>query len=184
MADPQHIPELDGFDRMTVGLYRLGLVVSVLGVGGLAGALVRSAPAGPWQLLTFVGVALTVPNLHLYAKHVRWVIHVAAWTGAVLTALVPMLHSEAAHWVGHAGLGFLFVVLSALALKERFCFRLPGLRLVPLFLAGSLVPMVLRIPHVAGWMLVPAAVLLLILAIAKLRMPLHFDVGDKSRYQV
>jgi len=34
------------------------------------------------------------------------------------------------------------------------------------------------------WLLAPAAVLYVVLAFAKLRMPLHFDVGDKSRYQV
>lgn len=184
MADPQHEPELDGFDRFTVRAYRAGLGLSALGVAALVGAPWLGGDGSGARAAVWVGVGLSVAHLHLYDKRVRWVIGAAGWTGAALTAIAAACTGAAAHWLSHAGLGFAFVVLSALALKERFCFRLPGLPLVPALLATSLVPLVAGWPEAAAVALAPAAVLLGLLALAKARMPLHYDVGDKSRYQV
>ena len=112
----------------------------------------------------------------------------SAWLGASLSFVGAATSGALSHWVSHAGLGFLFVALSALALKERFCFRIPGLRLVPLLLALSLIPLLLDqgatsgqneggAGIVAAALLAPAAVVYGLLAIAKVRMPLHFDIG-------
>lgn len=189
MADPQHTPTLDGFDRMTVRLYRAGIGASSVALLGFAAqqvAIGLQLELAPWlpQAAVLLTTALAVANLHLYDKRVRWVIGAAAWSGAFLSLAGAGLQGTAGHWVGHAGLGFLFVSLSALALKERFCFKIPGLRAVPLLLAASLIPLL------GGWP-IPAAILLggagLIygaLALAKLRMPLHFDVGNKDAYQI
>lgn len=177
MADPHHVPELDGFDRATVALYRLGVVGSAIALGVLAIGAWQGWDLAPVRAALLAATALTVVNLHLYDKRVRWVIGASAWVGAVLVAL-------GGHWPGYAGLGFLFVSLSAVALKERFCFKIPGLRAVPLLLALALVPLVLDAGTLAAVVLAPAAVLYAVLSVAKLRMPLHFDVGDRSRYQI
>ncbi|TNE85677.1 MAG: hypothetical protein EP330_24815 [Deltaproteobacteria bacterium] len=183
MADPHHVPELDGFDRGTVGLYRAGLVgqAVLLVVGGVR----IDAPEAPVIWAAYAGcVALTALNMHLYMKSFRWVISGAAWLGLVLQVAASAAPDVPAHWLWHTGLGFLFVASSAWALKERFCFRVPGMRFVPLMLAASLVPIFAGQPHPFGPLIAIAGLLFAVLAVAKLRMPLHFDVGDKSKYQV
>jgi len=176
MADPHHIPDLDRFDRLTVRLYRIGLLgqaVALLAAWWTDGSRIAWAVYGGF-------VALAALNMHLYAKVFRWII-----LGAVLTglALQSGAHAYKAHWLWHAGLGFLFVGSSAWALKERYCFRIPGMRLVPAFLAFSLTPVFWLRPPYLPFVAIGGAFLTM-LAIAKLRMPLHFDVGDKSKYQV
>lgn len=187
MADPHHVPELDAHDRLTVALYRGGLAVAAVGLCALA--LTHGADLDRWvpvaELLVLLGTAAAIANMHLYAKTIRWVIGAAGWTGAVLLVTATALPSPtAAHWVHHGGLGFVFVALSAFALKEQFCFRIPLLRAVPLFLAVSLLPMLGDRGLATAILLAPAALTYLALAWAKVRMPLHFDVGDKSKYQV
>ena len=185
MADPHHVPVLDSFDQFTVRLYRTGLS---LAAGGLAWATVAliagRSPVWAWMCVV-LGTALAVLNVHLYDKRVRWVIQTAAWTGALLQLVAAGPVPEVvAHWAFHAGLGFFFVSLSGFALKEQFCFRLPALRLVPLLLATSLLPLVAGVPQAAGVLVGLAALIYVALAVAKVRMPLHFDVGDKSKYQI
>lgn len=181
MADPHHVPTLDGLDRFTVRLYRGGLVLASAAVlySGVRAALTHVVTLPDLLPLVLVGVMVCVANVHLYDKLFRWVFGALGMTGAVLWALAD-LHPL----VGLAGLGFVFAALSAFALKEQFCFRVPGMRLVPLMLALSLIPAGMKISIGLAVLWVPSGVLLCILAGAKLRMPLHFDVGDKSKYQV
>ena len=119
--------------------------------------------------------------MHLYDKQIRWFIGMTGWFGAVLLFTSG---GPDAPWLYTAGLGFLFVSLSAYALKEQFCFRIPGLRLVPLLLAGALIPLLSGHPAIAGALLLTAGLIYTALIVAKWRMPLHFDVGDKSKYQL
>lgn len=194
MADPQHQPSLDAHDCLTVRLYRLGLAIGALGIliqsvwtlwlaQWVAIAPERSA-RGIAMVAAF-GAALTVANLHLYDKRVRWIIGCSGILGLWLLAMAGSVEEgPLEHLLFIGGQGFVFVVLSALALKEQFCFRIPGLKLVPLFLAGSMIPAILDNVWLQGLLLIPAGVLLLVLFVAKVRMPLGHDVGDKSMYQV
>ncbi|MBX2797312.1 MAG: hypothetical protein KTR31_06590 [Myxococcales bacterium] len=189
MADPNHVPELDGFDRLTVTLYRLGIsgaAVALLlfpAVEGLSAADL-SLPTWLPHAAVLVTTALAVADLHLYDKRIRWVVGVAAWTGAAMSFLGIALAGTVGHWVATAGLGFLFVALSALALKEQFCFKIWGLRGVPALLATSLAPMLAGYPAVAAILLGVAGLIVGALAVAKWRMPLHFDIGNKAAYQI
>lgn len=184
LADPHHVAALDGFDRFTVRAYRAGLAASALAVAGLAAAGFTGAPLTGPRVAVLVATALVVPNLHLYDRVIRWVIAVAGWLGATLPAVAALLPPGAAPWVADAGLGFSFVVLSAVALKEQWCFRLPLMPLVPALLATSLIPLRAGSPGAAAPLWAGATALLVLLAAAKARMPLHYDIGDKSRYQV
>lgn len=184
MADPHHVEPLDGFDRLTVRAYRVGIGLAALAVGGLAAA----ALAGTGDALPRWGVVLAtaviVPNLHLYDRAIRWFIAVSGWTGVVVGAAGVALGGGGGPWLVDAALGFSFVVFSAVALKEQWCFRLPLMPLVPALLATSLVPLRAGSPGAAAPLWLGAAALLVLLAVAKARMPLHFDIGDRSRYQV
>ncbi|RMF19404.1 MAG: hypothetical protein D6758_02145, partial [Gammaproteobacteria bacterium] len=82
------------------------------------------------------------------------------------------------------GLGGALVTLGGLGYKEYHCFRVPGLQLQPLWVAlfwGGLPLDVTALSIAAGAL---AAVLFLVLAIAKWRMPLDYDIGDKSKYEI
>lgn len=194
MADPHHIATLDGFDRLTIRLYRAGIVGSALMILGLAAVFgLRAALLGPpaWVgpvLLAAVGVtsALSAANLHLYDKRVRWILQGAAPLGLALQAVGATLPETSwASWpLQVAGVGFGFVTLSGIALKERFCFRIPGLRLVPPLLALALIPVLIDWPVAAPALLAPAGAVLAWLAVAKLRQPLHLDIGDRRAYQI
>ncbi len=183
MADPHHVEELDAFDRLTVGLYRAGIAVAALGVLLLAASLASGA-ALPGRWLVLAGVAAVAADLHLYDKRIRWAIVAAAWAGAVVATASAWLPEPVAWLAADAGLGGLYVTLSGVALKEQFCFRLPLMQAVPVLLAASLLPLVLGLALPAAALTGAAGALLLLLAVQKARMPLHFDIGDRSRYQV
>ncbi len=185
MADPHHVPELDGFDVFTVRLYRSGLAVGAAGLLLLGGALVLGATAviGPAWVVVFVGTALSIANMHLYDKRVRWFISAVGWIGGALLLAAGQVPSGLWMWVYYAGAGFVFVSMSGFALKEQFCFKIKFLPAIPVLLAGSLIPLLLQWDRFAGAMLIAAGLVYGVLAVAKMRMPLHFDVGDKSAYQ-
>jgi uncharacterized integral membrane protein len=185
VADPHHIEALDAFDRATVGLYRLGLVAAAVGTGGVAASLL-AAPDRTMiaRLIVLVGTALIVADLHLYARTLRWIISASGWAAAVLVAAAPVAGAAVAPWLADAGLGFSFVVFSAVALKERFCFRLPVVVAVPPSLALALIPLRAGLEVPAAALLALGAGTLAVLALAKLRMPLRYDIGDKSKYEV
>ncbi|MEN0061444.1 MAG: DUF2301 domain-containing membrane protein [Myxococcota bacterium] len=186
MADPDHIPQMDAFDRLTVGLYRAGLLGQALGLFVISATEIGWAArdVGPLAMLT--AVALSVGNLHLYDKRIRWLISTSGWLGAVLVVAAATLPESA--WVEallhYAGLGFLFVVTSALALKERFCFRLPGLQAVPVALAGGVATGLFGFGTLTAVALGLSGLVVALLAVAKLRMPVHVDIGNKDAYQV
>lgn len=185
MADPHHVEALDGFDRATVGFYRLGLILAAVGVGGLAAALVFAPErAGLARFVVLMATALIVADLHLYARTIRWTISAAGWLAAVLFAASGLSWASAAPWLADAGLGLSFVVFSAVALKERYCFKLPVVVAAPPALALSLVPLRLGWEVPAAALLAVGAATLGVLALAKLRMPLHYDIGDKRKYEV
>jgi uncharacterized integral membrane protein len=183
MADPDHVAQLDAHDRLTVVLYRGGLLIAALGlvVAGIAGA--AGVTWDPWPPVA-AGTALAVLDMHLYDKRVRWIIAAAGMLGLVLLLSAPALADGAKHIVHSAGLGFVFVALSGFALKEQFCFRIPGLRLVPVMLAAAVFLLLFGLPIPAAFGLLPAGAVMAWLSFAKIRQPLHFDVGNKDAYQI
>ena len=184
MADPDHIPDMDGFDRLTVSLYRTGLVAQAAGLGVVAAGELGVLPSALAPHVMLAAVALSIGNLHLYDKRIRWIIVTSGWVGAVMVAAAPTSVGLMAALLHYGGLGFLFVVTSALALKERFCFKLPGLQAVPAVLAASVGTGLMGLGSVTAGLTGLAGLAVGLLAFAKLRMPMHFDIGNKAAYQV
>lgn len=179
MAHPHHVEQLDAYDRWSVRLYRMGLIGAAGGLGATSASLLGDGDPtiATWSLLA--GTAVAVAHLHLYAKRIKQVIALGAWTALLLAAL-PV----ESRVVDAAVLGFVSVALSGLALKEQFCFRIPFLRLQPAVLGAAVLAVLVGEPFAAGVALAVACLLQGLLAIAKVRMPLHYDIGDKSAYQV
>ncbi len=183
MATPDHIPDMTSLDRRTVVLYRLGLSIftfSILlkSIDLLAGM----APLGEWYIaLVATGAALASANIHLYDPTFRWLMPMMSWLGLIALAFSIPTGSGLLLLLS---LGFFYAGLGMMAVKEQFCFKIPGLMFVPVFLLLALILQASGMERAAGIPLGIAALLYLVLALAKWRMPLHFDIGDKSYYRI
>lgn len=167
MADPHIQSPLDFFDYLTVIIYRSGFVVATVMLF-LLPYYTETSLLG----LLVAGVMLA-SSLHLYAKSFRLLFQFTAWIGLLFYIFhFPIL-----------ALGAMLLIIGGLSYKEYFCFRVFGLNFQPLFIA------VLWIAIVLDWQLfvqilsLICGILLLILSIQKWRMPFHFDIGDKTKYQ-
>ena len=171
MADPHIKPAMDWLDYVTVIAYRLGFTAAAFAILLLPWEAETGVPA---QKLTFLAAILCASSLHIYMKTFRLLLQAATWGGLIFALFgIPLL-----------GLGGAFVTLGGLCFKEYFCFKVPGLRAQPVLLAALWVALVLEITFVAQGLAALSALLFLVTAIAKWRMPLHFDIGDKSKYEV
>lgn len=178
MANPEIESELDGIDKVAVMLYRLGLSLAALlllcrGSRALTGLDLLS----PSHWLTALAVAsgLCAFCLHLYDKRIRFLLQGLGW-GALLLAACGAPDALV--------LGAALATLSGLAFKEQFCFAIPGIRLLPVLLPLCWLLEVLHLAWASALVALASGLLLGLLSLAKWRMPLHFDIGDRSRYQL
>ncbi|MCI5224092.1 MAG: hypothetical protein D3924_15830 [Candidatus Electrothrix sp. AR4] len=185
MATPKHTPDMEPLDRMTVVLYRTGL--SIVALTTLLYSIERIIGLeilGVFYLPFFaIGIALAAADVHLYDPKFRWFIPFMAWIGFMLLSFAYVLkESGSVHILETFSLAFFYLAAAMFAVKESFCFQIKGLNLVPFLLLGSVLCRMFHIALLEPYLLVLAALLLTWLVIEKWRMPLHFDIGDKSRY--
>lgn len=176
MANPEHTPELDGWDRLTVTVYRAALAVAAVGTLAVGWALWSGRDPSIAHGVATGGGGVAMVSVHLYDKRVRTVLMWLAVVGLLVARLEGL-------W-GQAGQGLVYAGLGVLAVKEWFCFRLPGLRGVPLLLAVGVLGEAFGPPAVAGASHGAAGVLLAWMAVSKGRMPLGHDIGRKDAYQI
>lgn len=170
MADPHIQSSMDWLDKATVLIYRIGLTLA----GPVVLAFGWEMSSIPSLEFTLICAAMCASSLHVYMKNFRLLLQFATWVGLACYVLgFPMI-----------GIGGAFITLGGLCFKEYFCFRVPGLPAQPLIMA------LLWFSVFYDWSLVSktlsaiSALLFVIVAIAKWRMPLHFDIGDKSKYEI
>lgn len=166
MADPHIKSLMDFWDYLTVIIYRSGFVLATLAIFLL-----------PYQSeiairgLLIAGTMLA-SSLHLYLKQFRLIFQFAAWIGLLCFIFnLPMI-----------ALGAMLLVIGGLSYKEYFCFRIFGLNAQPIFV--TILWFVFEQALLVRIFSIIIGILLLILSIQKWRMPLHFDIGDKTKYQV
>ncbi|AJQ93427.1 DUF2301 domain-containing membrane protein [Gynuella sunshinyii] len=178
MADPHIKEKLDHWDITTVILYRSGLSLAPL-------ALLLAVISADYTVLShwllMAAVTLCCFSLHIYDKNIRLIVQGCGWLALLLTLASAYGSTKVFELLGA---GAAYLVLGALCFKESFCFKIPFLRLMPAVFAVD------WLMRVSGWsdgyrlLLLVTAIALIILAIAKWRMPLHFDIGDKRNYQL
>ncbi|MFD1805340.1 DUF2301 domain-containing membrane protein [Pasteurella oralis] len=168
MADPQIQSPMDFWDYLTVILYRLGFV--------LAGIMLLIFPyhAQMAHRGILVAAVLCASSLHIYMKSFRLILQMATW-GALLCQSMGF---------EHLALGGALLTLGGLCYKEYFCFRILFLNIQPFFVAAFWCIIPFNNSFATQVMSVIIAILFLILAIKKWQMPLHFDIGDKTKYQI
>ncbi len=174
MADTEYEEKLDFLDKLSVILYRSG--ISLFSATALAYAFLVlgksdsfTIPAD-WEKFTIlsfcISTAMAAANIHVYSKVVRIVISWSGLIGILIYAAVPS------------------APFSGIALKESFCFRVTGLKLLPMLLAFSVFSIVYEFAIIAAGLLLISGLISAYLSLCKWKMPLHFDIGMKSKYQI
>lgn len=186
MADPHLTPTLDGLDRLTVRAYRVGLLIMAVGLGLMAASFVGHDVGlhmdGRFTLA--VGATLSAWNLHLYDRRFRWVFHGLAWTALLAMGWAATRPGGPAAWFARElGIGLHLAFLSAVALKEQFCFRVPVLRLMPVVLVPTALGHAFDLGPLAPVGLAFACAIGLLMATVKFTQPLGHDIGDRRAYQ-
>ncbi|EIJ68563.1 DUF2301 domain-containing membrane protein [Pasteurella bettyae] len=168
MADPHIKSPMDSWDYLTVCIYRSGFV--------LAAIFIALLPYQPNLSLLglLVAASCCASSLHIYVKHFRLILQFATWL-ALLCEVFGF---------SQLALGGALLTLGGLCFKEYFCFKVFALNYQPIFVALLWIGYVLNIEVLLQLTSAISALLFLIVAIQKWRMPLHFDIGDKNKYQV
>lgn len=168
MADPHIQSPMDFLDKLTVVIYRLGFMVAAVGMGCLF------APSQHGYLILLVAATMCASSLHIYLKPFRLLLQFATWI-ALLCHLFGL---------PELALGGALLTLGGLCFKEYFCFRVPTLNFMPIFVALLWISFVADMVLLRQAMSIICALLLVVLFVQKCRMPLHFDIGDKMKYQI
>lgn len=168
MADPHIQSPLDFWDYLTVIIYRTGFVVATV----MLLLLPYQAEIAQYGLL--IAATMLASSLHLYLKSFRLVFQFAVWIG-----LLCQIFS-----FPNLAFGAILLVIGGLSYKEYFCFRIIGLNFQPVLVALLWCAKVFEQPLFVQIMTLICGILLLLLSLQKWRMPLHFDIGDKSKYQI
>ncbi len=186
MANTEHIETLDRLDQLSVCLYRFGITLFSLALlcyslVALNLASIISVPESiHWPIVFAIcaSAALSAANVHVYSKHVRAIIVWASWVGLLIMIYAAY---SGVYWLA---LGFVFVTFSGIALKESFCFKVYGLKLVPILLATNTLLIMLEQWNGVAICSAISGVIMLYLSVQKWRMPLHFDIGNKANYEI
>ncbi|AKO44962.1 DUF2301 domain-containing membrane protein [[Haemophilus] ducreyi] len=168
MSDPHITSPMDFWDYLTVITYRLGFVLASIALL-LFPYYIELAYSG----LLIAGTMLA-SSLHLYMKNIRLVFQFSVWIGLLCQVFgLPTL-----------ALGAILLVIGGLSYKEYFCFRIWGLNFQPLLMALLWLAECLSQSMLINLSSLASGILLILLSIQKWRMPLHFDIGDKTKYQI
>jgi uncharacterized integral membrane protein len=186
-------------DRLSVVLYRAGLTTAAIAFAlGTLLALGWTNQPGLTTVLDLLfalfgaALGLCLWTIHIYLKPLHlalqlcWGVGCAAALAILVTqpqALVTALYPPFAPEL--MGVGFVFIALTGLFVKEAFCFNRPQAKalilLVPVFLLGHWLG-VLSIPTEKG-LLSAWAILFLWFVIDKDMQPIPPDLGDKTVFE-
>jgi uncharacterized integral membrane protein len=201
MGEKQVFQPLTREDKITVVLYRIGIVVSTVIIAALA-LLLATASSGPGSLRTnlpadllayglYASVGMCVFFIHLYIGKIKVYLKYLYYLGVACLAVLLFLGKgslTAALSSGQYGPLLLLPLSGCLGFvtaKEAFCFQLfEG------YLLAMIMPLYLLL--VSGGILtgrgvssglVLIAVMLVVFTLRKVFMPITYDIGDKSAYQ-
>jgi len=195
MGERQVFQPLTREDKITVVLYRVGIVLSVLIIAGLSYLLatysLRIAVANILGYSLQVSVGMTVLFIHLYVRKIKtYLMGLYVLSLGCLAALILVGKGSPAAAFMQGSYGPLLLLplsgcLGFVTAKEAFCFQLfEG------YLLAMLMPFYLLLVAVgalsgtgASSGLVLIAALLVLFMLRKVFQPLSYDIGDKSAYR-
>jgi uncharacterized integral membrane protein len=200
MGDKQVFQPLTREDKITVVLYRIGIVLSAIIIAALALFLVKasSGPVRPRISLMadilvyglYASVGMCVFFIHLYVGKIRvYLKNLYFLSLGCLGALLFIGNGSLSGALSHSAYVPLLLLplsgcLGFVTAKEAFCFQLfEGYLLamiMPIYLL--LVSGGILAERGASSGLVLIAVMLAVFTLRKAFMPLAYDIGDKSAY--
>ncbi len=196
MGEKLQFQPLTLYDKISVVIYRTGIVISalLLLLGGFFlfwHGMISSEHLSVFIVLLYVSVGLSVATIHIYVKRFRRFIR-----GLYLLSLVFL-----SFLIFEEGMSFGRVLLSEpskmlyllplsgclafITMKEAFCFRLnEGYLLTFIF---PLMVLLLAIKGISYKLIAPVVIgtgiIFCYFTIRKITMPLYYDIGDKSAYE-
>lgn len=181
MADMQVKENLTLLDSMSIITYRAGMLCNVLSLTALA---LQQLYYPLWYKHVLVWFAFSVflqaANLHIYNKSVRMMLVTSAWLGVWLVSL-SFVNSGVL--VAHVSLACLLACCAGISYKESFCFSLTALKVNPILLIALYCSLILASSLYAAIFAGLSAALTAYMVYKKCRMPLYYDLGDRSKYQ-
>jgi len=182
MADTGIKARLDVWDKISITLYRCGMILTGVALFLLAAQQIVY-PYWFKHCLVFLslGALLQAASLHIYKKSVRWLLVTSCWIGVWLVSLSLATSGLLAAYLS---LGALSITLSGIAYKESLCFSLPYLKIIPLLLILSWLAVFFAQAQWAAGGFVLTAFLYLYMAWRKLNMPLYYDLGNRKKYEI
>ena len=200
MGSKQIFQPLTREEKISVVLYRFGIVMSAIIIAGLAYLLATASSSSGTRISPlsdiliyglYVSVGMSVFFIHLYIGKFKVYLKNLYYLSLVcLAALLFIGKGSLPGVLVHGPYGALFLLplsgcLGFVTAKEAFCFKLfEG------YLLAMIMPFYLLL--VSGSMLSYAgasygldliAVMLVIFTLRKVFMPIAYDIGDKSAYQ-
>ncbi|OGW56162.1 MAG: hypothetical protein A2Z09_03415 [Nitrospirae bacterium RBG_16_43_8] len=200
MGEQQIFQPLTKEDKVTVVLYRIGIVFSAL-IISLASYMLFSSMENQDNralitvfnillILLYISVSLSVFFIHLYISKFKrtlkklYYMSVAALVILLIVGKGNMLGVVANKPYGPLLLIPLSLCLGFIAAKEAFCFKLTEGYLLafimPLYLFLFSARMISFEGAAYGLLLI--AFMLLFFTLRKVFMPIHYDIGNKSAY--
>jgi len=201
MGEKQVFQPLTREDKITVVLYRVGIVLSAVSMSGLAYLLV-TATSGPLPAVSdrsadllayglYAAVGMSVFFIHLYIRkfhtYLKYLFFISLGCLAVLFVIGRGSLSGALSQAPFSPLLLLPLsgCLGFVTAKEAFCFKLNEGYLLALIMpfylllvsSGGLTG------RLASYGLVLIAALLVVFTLRKVFMPIAYDIGDKSAYR-
>ncbi len=187
-------------DRITVVLYRAGILITAILMSGLAFLLATAPPNSSTALISpsadilayglYASVGMSVFFIHLYSgKFKRYLKNLYFISLGCLVALLYLGEGSLSGVLAHEPYSALLLLplsgcLGFVTAKEAFCFKLVEGYLLAMIMPAYLLLVSSSTLAYAGASigLVLIAVMLVIFTLRKVFMPLAWDIGDKSAY--
>jgi uncharacterized integral membrane protein len=188
-------------DKVSVALYRAGIVVSTILISIIAYMLFnashyQSAPsisvkANIILILLYISVGTSVFFIHLYVSKFHNFLKKLYYISIISLIILFVIGKGDVYWVlvNKAYSPLLLIPLSGclgfITAKEAFCFKLIEGYLLALIMPIYLLLLstgAMTIKAASNWILF-IAVMLILFTVRKVFMPMHYDIGDKSAYQ-
>lgn len=199
MGDTAQYQPLKKQDRISVIIYRAGIVLSTISIALGAYLLFNVRASGPsvcsakfnvLLLSLYVSVGLSVFFIHLYISKFHRGLKKLYYAALACLALLFYLGGGdlSGAFASRHYLALLLLPLSGclgfITAKEAFCFKLMEGYILALVMPAYLVLLASgqMTAQGAAFGLVFIAALLALFTFRKVSMPLHYDIGDKSAY--
>ena len=201
MGEKDFFQPLSKEDKISVALYRTGIVVSTILISIIAYMLLNashyqndaaiSIKANIILILLYVSVGTSVFFIHLYIGKFHKFLKRVYYISLISLIILFVIGKGDIYWVlvNKTYSPLLLIPLSSclgfITAKEAFCFKLMEGYLLALIMPMYLLLLstgAMTIKSATNWTIFIAAMLILF-TLRKVFMPLHYDIGYKSAYQ-